>query len=119
MVTAPVPKRGEIWLVDFDPAVGAEIRKVRPAVLISMDTVGRLPLRMVVPITDWKGLYASFPWFVELPATPTNGLSKDSGADAFQTKSVSEQRLIRRLGEITSAQLDEIASAIALCVGAP
>lgn len=119
MAIAPAPKRGEIWLIDFDPAVGAEIRKVRPAVVLSIDTIGRLPLRMVVPITDWKGLYASFPWFVEVPATPTNGLSKDSGADAFQTKSVSEQRLIRRLGVITAAQLDAIASAIALCVGAP
>jgi mRNA interferase MazF len=119
MAIAPAPKRGEIWLVDFDPSVGAEIQKTRPAVVISLDTIGRLPLRMVVPITDWKPIYASFPWFVELPATTTNGLSKDSGADAFQAKSVSERRFVRRLGEITAAQLDAIASAIALCVGAP
>jgi len=119
MATVPAPKRGEIWLVDFDPAVGAEIQKVRPAVVLSMDTIGRLPLRIVVPITDWKALYASFPWFVELPATTSNGLSKDSGADAFQTKSVSEKRFVRCLGEITVAQLDEIASTIALCVGVP
>jgi mRNA interferase MazF len=119
MATAPAPKRGEIWLVDFDPSVGAEIRKVRPAVVISLDTIGRLPLRMVVPVTDWKPQYAAFPWFVELPASPTNGLSKDSGADAFQTKSVSLKRFVRRLGEVTSAQVDDIASAVALCVGAP
>src|SRR4051794_1918335 len=117
MATVPAPKRGEIWLVDFDPAVGAEIRKVRPAVVISMDTIGRLPLRMVVPLTDWKASFASFPWFVALPATTANGLTKDSGADAFQTKSISEGRFVRRLGEITTAQLDEIAFAIALCVG--
>jgi mRNA interferase MazF len=119
MAKAPVPKRGEIWLVDFDPAIGSEIQKVRPAVVISMDTIGRLPLRMVVPITDWKPQYASFPWFVELPASPANGLAKDSGADTFQTKSVSENRFVRHLGEVSPAELDEIASAIALCVGAP
>jgi mRNA interferase MazF len=84
-----------------------------------MDTVGRLPLRLVVPITDWKPLYASFPWFVELPATIDNGLAKDSGADCFQTKSLSENRFVQRLGEISTNQLDDIASAIALCVGAP
>ncbi len=105
--------------MDFDPAVGAEIRKCRPAVVISMDAIGRLPLRMVVPITDWKPQYANFPWFVELPADATNGLQKDSGADCFQTKSVSENRFVRRLGELTADQIDEIASAIALCVGAP
>jgi mRNA interferase MazF len=119
MATVPAPKRGEVWLVDFDPAVGAEIRKVRPAVVISMDTIGRLPLRMVVPITDWKPQYANFPWFVELLASPANGLAKDSGADAFQSKSVSENRFVGLLGRISPMQLDEIALAIALCVGAP
>jgi mRNA interferase MazF len=74
---------------------------------------------MVVPITDWKPSYAHLPWFVRLPASPANGLVKYSGADAFQTKSVSEKRLIRPLGKITPVQVDEIASAVALCVGAP
>src|SRR5947209_7454534 len=112
MATAPAPRRGEVWLIDFDPSVGAEIRKVRPAVVISMDAIGRLPLRIVVPVTDWKAPYAHFPWFVALPASPTNGLAKDSGADAFQTKSVSEARFVRRLGEITAAEVDAIASAV-------
>ena len=119
MSTAPTPGRGEVWLVDFDPAVGAEIQKVRPALVVSVDTVGRLPLRIVVPLTDWKPLYANFPWFVLIPAGRGNGLSKDSGADAFQAKSVSLGRFVRRLGAITAAQLDDVASAIALCVGAP
>jgi mRNA interferase MazF len=106
-------------LVDFDPAVGFEIQKVRPAVVISMDSIGRLPLRMVVPITDWNQQYVNYPWFVELPASSTNGLAKDSGADAFQTKSVSQSRFVRLLGQVPVAQLDDIASAIALCVGTP
>jgi mRNA interferase MazF len=119
MAKALIPKRGDVWLVDFDPAVGAEIRKVRPAVILSLDKMGRLPLRMVVPITDWKRRYAFYPWFVELPASSSNGLAKDSGADAFQTKSISERRLVRCLGRVTAAQADMIASAIAICVGVP
>jgi mRNA interferase MazF len=105
--------------VDFDPAVGAEIRKVRPALVVSVDAIGRLPLRMVVPLTDWKPQYASFPWFVLIPADSTNGLSKDSGADAFQTKSVALTRFVRPLGAVTATQIDDVASAVALCVGAP
>jgi mRNA interferase MazF len=119
MAKAPAPKRGEVWLVDFDPAVGAEIRKNRPAVVVSMDTIGRLPLRLVVPITDWKPPYTGFPWFVELPASSSNGLIKRSGADAFQTKSISEARFIRLLGALSDDDMDDISSAIALCVGAP
>ncbi len=43
MATAQTPKRGDVWLIDFDPSVGAEIRKLRPAVVINVDTVGLLP----------------------------------------------------------------------------
>jgi mRNA interferase MazF len=119
MATPPTPKRGEVWLVDFDPSTGAEIRKRRPAVVVSLDAIGRLPLRIVVPITDWKPQYAGFPWFVPVPADPANGLAKDSGADAFQVKSVSEARFVRRIEIVTPTQIDDIASAVALCVGAP
>jgi mRNA interferase MazF len=106
-------------LIDFDPAVGGEIRKIRPAVVVSLDAIGRLPLRLVVPVTDWKPQYASYPWFTKLSVTPTNGLNKDSGADAFQVKSVSLNRFVDFLGVVTAEQLDGIASAVALCVGAP
>ena len=119
MATVPVPRRGEIWLINFDPAVGAEIRKLRPALVISVDKIGRLPLRMVVPITDMKPQYSGYPWFVELPASRGNGLNKDSAADAFQAKSVSLTRFVRFLGNVTAAQSDEVALAVALCIGAP
>ena len=119
MATAVIPKRGEVWAVNFDPAVGAEIGKARPAVVIGVESIGRLPLQLVVPITDWKPAYATYPWFVELSPNSTNGLSKSSGAGAFQVKSVSETRFVRPLGRITDEQITEIAEAIALCVGAP
>ena len=119
MAKAPPPQRGEIWMVQFGPSQGAEIRKIRPAVVVSLDTVGRLPLRIVVPLTDWQDPFAKLPWFVRLPASPTNGLTKDSGADAFQVKSVSESRFVRYVGVVTSAEMDDIASAVAMCVGAP
>ncbi len=111
------PRRSEVWLVNFDPKVGAEINKHRPAVIVTAAGIGRLPLAIVVPITDWKPHYANFPWFVALASTPTNGLIKPSGADAFQVKSVSVDRCTRRIGALTDAQMDDIAAAVALCVG--
>lgn len=111
------PTRGEIWSVQFDPQVGQEIGKVRPALVISSDSVGRLPLRIVVPITDWKQHYGGFPWFVHLPPTSTNGLTKESGADAFQLKSVAIARFKTQRGRVPAKILDEVAAAVALCVG--
>lgn len=114
-----MPYRGEVWRMRFDPAEGDEIKKIRTAVVISEDSIGRLRLKIVVPITEWKPKYASYPWFVHLLPTPSNGLTKESGADAFQVKSLSETRFVDRLGLLTASELDEIASAVAVCVGAP
>jgi mRNA interferase MazF len=118
MMSTPSPSRGEVWSVNFDPSVGQEQQKVRPAVVVSVSGVGRLPLRIVVPLTDWKPRYSStYPWFVFVPVTPLNGLRKDSGADAFQVKSVAIQRFRIKLGTLLSVQMDDMAAAIALCVG--
>jgi mRNA interferase MazF len=107
-------------LVDFDPSIGAEIRKVRPAVVIvGLDRIQHLPLRLVVPLTDWKPRYATSFWFVHIPASPANRLAKDSGADAFQVKSVSEARFARWLGVASADEIDAIAGAVAFVVGVP
>ncbi|GFZ95652.1 type II toxin-antitoxin system PemK/MazF family toxin [Okeania sp. KiyG1] len=42
-----LPKRGDIWLTNFDPTIGSEIRKIRPAIIISSDGIGRLPIKLV------------------------------------------------------------------------
>ncbi len=106
-------------MIRFDPSEGDEIKKIRTAVVVSENAIGRLRLKIVVPITEWQSRYATYPWFVQLSPTPTNGLTKQSGADAFQVKSISETRFITRLGDLTPAQLDDIANAIAICVGTP
>lgn len=112
-----IPKRGEIWLVNFDPQIGQEIRKCRPAVVISLDEIGKLPLRIVVPITEWNERYGASPWFVRLRPSATNGLDKESAVDGFQIKSLSVQRFNKRLGILSKAICDEIGAAVALCIG--
>jgi mRNA interferase MazF len=119
MTATANPIRGEIWDVRFDPSVGAEIQKVRPAVVVNHNAIGKLPLRIVVPITDWKTGYVAYPWMVNLQPSKANGLTKESGADSFQVKSVSVHRFVRRIGTLVDAELDNIASAISLCVDAP
>ena len=111
------PRRSEVWLVDFDPSVGAEQRKRRPAVVLSVPGMGSLPLRLVVPITSWKPAFAGKPWFTHLQPTSTNGLTVESGADAFQVKSVDIDRFHSKLGELEMAQLTDIVAGVALCIG--
>lgn len=111
------PRRGEVWDVDFAPSVGAEIKKARPAAVLSVQSVGRLPLRIVVPITDWKDNYAGIPWMTYLAPTNGNGLTKGSAADAFQVKSVGLPRFQIQRGHLTPREIEDIAAAVVLCVG--
>lgn len=118
-MTMTDPRRGEVWWVDFDPSVGSEQRKVRPAVVVGVDGLGILPLRIVVPITTRRSPSTSHPWWVDLEPSPENGLSNPSVADALQVKSLSLERFDRRMGAVAANELDEIASAVALCIGFP
>ena len=115
-MTTSDPKRGEIWLVNFDPTVGNEIQKARPAVVISVDALASPGLRIVVPLTGYQEKHDNFPWCVHLEKNKRNGLSKDSTADAFQVKSVSTKRFIEKKGAVSAATLTEVTSALALCV---
>lgn len=105
-------KRGEVWLVNLDPTIGSEIKKTRPAVIISSDLVGILPLKIIVPFTDWKDRYESVPWMVRIDPDNNNGLIKSSASDGLQVRSVSQQRLVKRLGTLSSMQVAQIVQAV-------
>ncbi len=101
-------KQGEIWLINLDPAVGAEIKKTRPAIIVSDDSLGKLPLKIIVPITDWKDRYEVAPWMIKLEPNSKNGLTKDSSADCFQIRSVSQERFVKKLGNLSEIIMDEM-----------
>jgi mRNA interferase MazF len=113
------PKRGEIWLVSFDPTLGSEIKKTRPAVVISSDAVGRLPIKLVAPITDWKPQFLANLWHVRIDPDSTNGLLKVSAVDALQLRGLDHQRFVRKLGELNANLLEEIVLAIAAVIEHP
>ena len=106
-------KRGEIWLINLDPTLGAEIRKTRPVVIVSSDNAGVLPLKVVAPLTDWKAHYAGVPWMTEINPSPQNGLDKPSSCDAFQVISVSVERFIRKLGSLDAKMMKAISVSLA------
>lgn len=101
-------KQGEIWLINLDPTVGAEIKKTRPAIIVNNDSLGKLPLKIIVPVTDWKDRFKIAPWMIKLEPTIKNGLTKESSIDCFQIRSVSQERFVKKIGVISEIVLDEI-----------
>jgi mRNA interferase MazF len=67
---------------------------------------------VIVPITDWKDRYNIAPWMVKIEPSAGNGLSKTSSVDCFQIRSLSQERLIKKLGRIDSNILNEIKEAV-------
>lgn len=111
------PRQGEIWTVRFDPTVGSELQKTRPALVVNADFVGRLPLRIVVPMTSLGGRVVHNSLLIPVASSSKNGLAQDSYADVFQIKSVSTMRFLQRLGHIDVPVMQEVMEGIALCLG--
>jgi mRNA interferase MazF len=106
--------RGQIWLYSADPSIGDEIGKTRPCVIVSNDAIGILRLKVVVPITGWNDTFAQIPWMVKIEPNSENRLSKPSTADAFQVRSVSQQRLIKQVGIIDGYTMQQISQSLGI-----
>ena len=108
-----------MYLTALDPAVGHEIQKTRPALVIQNDTSNRYSaVTMVAPVTSTVRLPLS-PLHVLLPADSSTGLSVPSVAVFNQIRAVDRKRLIRRLGEVEVLVLAQVDEAIKAAFGLP
>lgn len=115
--------RGQIWWVDLDPTKGSEIQKKRPCVIISTDAVRRLPVRIIVPLTDWQDSFGASPFHVRVEvddavAFQAAGLRKGGAADVMQVRCVSERRFGDYIAVMAADKMEEIAAAVAAVVEA-
>ncbi|MFB2938705.1 type II toxin-antitoxin system PemK/MazF family toxin [Aerosakkonemataceae cyanobacterium BLCC-F154] len=116
MTNLVAPKRGEIWLVNFDPTMGAEIQKIRPAIVVSSDGVDQLPIKLIAPITDWKEYFNGDVWHIKIEPDSINNLVKVSAVDVLQLRRMDVQRCIRKIGDCTAETMEMIAAAIVAVV---
>lgn len=105
--------QGEIWMVEFFPKVGSEITKLRPAIVVSHNEIGRLPLKTIVPITDWKNNYDYYPWMLKIEVNTLNGLSKTSAIDCFQVKNFANERFVKMIGKVDELMIKKVHETIA------
>ncbi|MBL7128300.1 MAG: type II toxin-antitoxin system PemK/MazF family toxin [Ignavibacteria bacterium] len=101
-------KQGEIWLINLDPTIGAELKKTRPAIIVNIDSIGKLPLKIIVPLTDWKEKFEMAPWMIKIEPNPENNLGKNSAADCFQIRSISDKRFVKKIGKINNENIEKI-----------
>lgn len=110
------PKRGEVYLVNFDPTVGAEIKKTRPALIIQNDIANRWsPVTIVAAISSQfeEPLYPT----EVLVKAPEGGLSVDSVVLLNQIRSIDTRRLVRRLDAARPETMIQVDRAIMVSLG--
>lgn len=101
-------ERGEVYWVSFDPAIGGEIQKTRPAIIVSNNAANLVLNRLlVVPITSKCDRVYPGEALIEV-----RGERRKAMADQLTT--VSKQRLGRRLGELTGEDMTQVEAAIAV-----
>lgn len=105
------PKRGDIYWVNLDPTVGTEIRKTRPALVISNNAANeRYHQVTVVPLTSQHLTQVEL--FQTLIKQEESGLNKDSKALAEQLRTISKRRLQKKLGSLNDDIMEKVARSI-------
>ena len=104
-------KRGEVWWVDFDPAMGSEVRKTRPAVIVSNDASnGAMSRVQVIPVTSNTSKLYVFESRIQV-----KGAQGKAMADQIMT--ADKQRLKKRIGKVSPSEMLGIERAIRIQLG--
>ena len=103
-----VLRRGDVWLVSFDPSLGGEVQKTRPAVILSNDTANALLNRVqVVPISSQVSRLYPAEAYVDVA-----GERRKAMADQITT--ISKQRLLGQLGTLSKENLEAVARVVCI-----
>ena len=110
------PKRGEIYLVNFDPTVGSEIQKTRPALILQNDISNQhSPITIVAALTSQFDIEL-YPTEV-LIVPPEGRLAKPSVVLLNQIRSIDRQRLVKRIGIVSNQLMEQVNNAIQISLG--
>ena len=108
-------RRGEIWLVDFDPALGHEMKKARPAVIIQNDKGNAYsPMTIIAPITS-QNIDNVYPFEVLL--NEMSGLEKTSKVLLSHIRAIDKMRLIKKISKVGDDDIGKINDALKLSLG--
>ena len=106
------PRRGDIYLVNLDPTLGAEIRKTRPALVLQNDIGNKFSPVTIVAAISSKFDEPLYPTEVLISAKALTGLAVDSVVLLNQIRTIDKKRLVKQLGTLSAAKVEEVNQAL-------
>ena len=106
------PRRGDIYLVNIDPTLGAEIRKTRPALILQNDIGNKFSPVTIVAAISSKFEEPLYPTEVLISAKALTGLTVDSVVLLNQIRTIDKKRLVKQLGTLSAAEMEEVNQAL-------
>lgn len=118
LIFSVIPKRGEIYLVNFDPAVGSEIKKTRPALILQNNIANRYSsVTIVAAITSFSDKGGkTYPTEVFI-ASYDGGLDNDSVVLLNQIRTIDKRRLVKKIGILKDKTMAQIDKAVQISLG--
>lgn len=110
------PKRGEVWIVNFDPTIGSEIRKTRPAVILQNDIGNRFSSVTIAAAISSKFDERLYPTEVPIEL-PDGGLKEESVVLLNQIRTIDKQRLVKRTGTLRPETMEKVDRALQISLG--
>lgn len=105
-----VLNKGDIYLVDFNPAKGGEVGKLRPAIILSNQAENEIfATVMMIPLSSYIEVDA-YPYRVHIPKRC--GLDKDSDACIYEIRALSKKRLKQKVSNLNESEIQKIKNAL-------
>ena len=112
-----IPKRGEVFIVNFDPTIGSEIKNTRPALVLQNDIGNKYSsVTIVAAITSHNSGEKLYPTEVFIEAAE-GGLDNDSAILLNQIRTVDKQRLVQKLGSASTTTMSKVHTALEVSLG--
>jgi len=111
-------KQGEIWDINLANNLTATSRGKCPVIIINDDTIGIIPSRVIVPVTDWQNKFEDAIWLIRVEPNAENNLSRTSAVDALQLHTIPISRFIRKIGMLSAIELQKVKNAVKAIINA-
>ena len=111
-------KQGEIWDIKLGHSQSAKNSDLCPVIIINDDTIGIIPSRVIAPLIKWQDKFEDAIWLIRIKPNNENNLGILSAVDVFQLHTIPISRFIKKIGMLSTMELQHVKNAVKAIINA-